>query len=362
MHSAAPTDKGSLAVYLWGSVLSPVQLGYPYTPDAFLLCALENLRHDISRIGDDSKLLLETIQAEILVSFYYLHSASPVQGCYHASGAASLALGAGLHSTCSLRHEQLPLCSLSDLQSTSRPATVTWGNAAHIDAFQAVLVINNCWVAVVGVPSTIPHWVSENWADRGTVQTGSTITAFLNGDDAPACSNVSLLVKASIFLERVVSFLTRTTTGPPPEPTVVASLNERIESFRAALPPLSGGGILLLTHALVDFAIVRLHAPYIHIVEQRRVKCLGAAARIVLGVGTVDLVDSACTIDPMLVSICTAVAHIYLDEIQVCGNESRRKPSETELETQLGSLMTVLASLSPYSSFYGGCWFYVSFH
>ncbi|KAJ7028982.1 hypothetical protein C8F04DRAFT_1188085 [Mycena alexandri] len=94
-------------------------------------------------------------------------------------------------------------------------------------------------------------------------------------------------------------------SGPPPEPTVLTFLDGHIQSFRAALPPLPGEQTLLLTHALVDFAIVRLHAPYIWISEGRRAKCLDAAARIIVSVGTANLVDSGRIIDPMLIAICT---------------------------------------------------------
>jgi hypothetical protein len=154
-HRNRPSPALLSAVYLWGCVLSHVTPSDPYTPDAFLVCVLQNIPQDLGSIGGNPQFVLETIQAEVLLSFYYLHAACPVQGRYHASVAASISMGANLHLVCS-PHHHAPYPPFT-LESTLPPPR----NAAEeADAFWAVVVINSFWVGAEGSPSPIPYGIT----------------------------------------------------------------------------------------------------------------------------------------------------------------------------------------------------------
>ncbi|KAJ6607865.1 hypothetical protein B0H10DRAFT_539579 [Mycena sp. CBHHK59/15] len=79
-HLERPSPALLSAVYLWGCVLSPITLQHPYTEEAFLICVLQNIPQDLAAFSLNLRLVIETIQAEVLLSYYYLHTARPIQG------------------------------------------------------------------------------------------------------------------------------------------------------------------------------------------------------------------------------------------------------------------------------------------
>ncbi|KAJ7935833.1 hypothetical protein B0H13DRAFT_2261938, partial [Mycena leptocephala] len=344
-HRNRPSPALLSAVYLWGCVLSHVTPSDPYTPDAFLHWW-------------KSQFVLETIQAEVLLSFYYLHAACPVQGRYHASVAASISMGANLHLVCS-PHHHAPYPPFT-LESTLPPPR----NAAEeADAFWAVVVINSFWVGAEGSPSPIPYGITIDSPWPSSSHGGATITKFLNGNDEYGSSAVALLTKASILLERIIAFSARTVgvwslpdrATRPHVPCVPRPPPPHLPGGAPALP---GAQTLVLTHALVDLAIVRLHAPYTRTSDAARGKCLAAAARVVGGVSAVSILDGARNTDPMLGPIYAGVASVYIDEIIALthgGRSPRTQAHARELETRLGSLMGAMASLAAYSPLIEHC-------
>ncbi|KAJ7732762.1 hypothetical protein DFH07DRAFT_944975 [Mycena maculata] len=364
-HPDRPSPALLSAVYLWGSVLSPVPPQDPYTAQSFLLCVLQNIPQDLNGFGSNPHLALETIQAEVLVSFYYLHTACAVQGRYHASNAASIALSADLHLIRSPQHTvPYPPYALST------PVLLPPGNAAdesaRINAFWAVIILNNYWVGAAGSPSAVPYGITIDTPWPASAQGGATITNFLNGNDAHGSSPIARLAKASILLERIIAFSARTVAlrgvEGPPDPTALASLDRRLHTFQAQLPPLPGAQIptLVLTHALADLAIVRLHAPYARTSDAARSKCLAAAGRIVAGVGAVNILDDAHRADPMLGPVYATVASMYMNELGAlanypAGGSPRAQAQVHELEARLGSLMGAMASLAAYSPLIEQC-------
>ncbi|KAJ7458971.1 hypothetical protein FB451DRAFT_1182559 [Mycena latifolia] len=352
-HRDRPSPSLLSAVYLWGGALSHITPPGPYTPDAFLLCALENGPRDLTAIGANPQMVLETIQTEVLLSFYYLHTALPVEGRYHASVAASLALGADLHLIRSPQQNAPypPFVLASPV--LPRPENAA-DEAVRINAFWTVVLINNHWVGADGSPSAIPYGMPIDTPWPGSSQGGATITRFLNGSDVDGSSSVALLVKASILLERIIAFSARA-VGPP-DPGALASLDRRLHTFQAALPPLPGTQLLVLTHALVDLAIVRLHAPYARPADPGagRAKLLAAAARAVagLGAGTTDILASAHSTDPMLGPVYATMARVYMADLAALARHPRQAQ---ELEGLLGSLMSAMASLAAYSPIIDRC-------
>ncbi|KAJ7186098.1 hypothetical protein C8R46DRAFT_390021 [Mycena filopes] len=340
-HHSRPSPALLITVYLWASVLSPSALDHPYTPATFLFCALDNIANDVGRMARNPQLVVETIQAEILLSVYYLHTASPLQGHHRVSAAAAIALEFGLHLVRSPRHEQLPPYSIRTLPLTPSRLFSPGQETVLRDAFWATVIINNHWAVLGVVPSIISPEISTDSAWTSSAQGGTTVAT---------SSSLPHLVKASILLARVTSLL----EGPQPGPPALAATGSHLNILQAALPlfEVGGGPTLLLTHALVDFTIVRLHSAEPSTSEHGHAQCLSAAARIVSRIGGVDLIRDAQNVDPMLAAICAEVATIYVDDI---AGRSESDPLLAELEQQLGCLMVLLASLAPYGQFFEHC-------
>ncbi|KAJ7038692.1 hypothetical protein C8F04DRAFT_347395 [Mycena alexandri] len=353
-HHDRPAPVLLSAVYLWGSLLSPVTLNEPYTPGAFLPYVLQNIPQALGDMAGDSQSLLETIQAELLISLYYLHSASPIQGRYHATAAASIAGGAGLQDSPGQRRgSHPPFVLATTVHDMEEPV--------RIDAFRAVVIVNNYWVVTVGSPALFT--VSDSmWPSTSQ-------GLFLTNDDTHGFTSTALLAKASVLLGRVISFSIH--AFDTSDPTTLPSLDTDLHTFRTALPPLpgppthfiSGLQALVLTHALVDFALVRLHTPYMRNSDPARAKCLTAAGRIVAGVAAVCILDGASNTDPMFGPIYAGVASVYMHEIAALAHQhgagrSRGPRVQTEvreLEARLGSLMGAMASLAAYSPLIERC-------
>ncbi|KAJ7667267.1 hypothetical protein B0H17DRAFT_1336141 [Mycena rosella] len=345
-HRDRPSAALLSAVYLWGSVLSHVTPRAPYTAAAFLPCVLHNIPQDLAVIDGNPQLVLEIIQAEVLLSLYYLHTACPAQGRYHSSVAASIALSADLQLIRSPQQSAAypPFALRAPL--LPRPGNAA-DEAVRINAFWAVVITNNFWVGAEGSPAAIPYGIAIDTPWPGSPSGGATISKFLNGNDGNGSSPVALLAKASILLERIIAFSTRA-VGPP-DPTALASLDRRLHTFQATLPSLPGSQTLVLIHALVDVSIVRLHAPYVRSTDSARAKCLAAASRVVTGLGAMNIVHGAQKTDPMFGPVYSAVASVYMNEIAAGGLQVR------DLEAGLGSLMSTMASLAVYSPIIDRC-------
>ncbi|KAJ6553449.1 hypothetical protein B0H10DRAFT_2242013 [Mycena sp. CBHHK59/15] len=349
-HLERPSPALLSAVYLWGCVLSPITLQHPYTEEAFLICVLQNIPQDLAAFSLNLRLVIETIQAEVLLSYYYLHTARPIQGRYHSAAAASLALSVGLQllrSPQQYRELHPPFVLVQPLLPTESETTT---ETERIDAFWSVVILNNYWVAAQGCPPAIPHGITIDAPWPSSARGGATITKFLNGNDQDGVSPAALLAKASILVERIIAFSGRTIGRP--DPPAFASLDKRLHSFKTSLPALPGSQLLLLTHALTDVGIVRLHSPYATTSDTARYKCLAACHRIVSGMGAVNLVDAAHNADPMFGPLCATVCSVYIDELlflRVGEGSPQRRAQYHEIETCLRTLINALATLAPYS-------------
>ncbi|KAJ7137061.1 hypothetical protein C8R44DRAFT_728980 [Mycena epipterygia] len=339
-HVDRPSPSLLSTVYLWGSVLSPAMPTDLYSEDVFLLSALKNLPADIRGFSIHPKLILDTIQAEVLLSLYYLHAGLPVQGRYHAAGAASLALTAGLHTVrAGSQHEPYPKFPLAEELIT--PQFDETHRRERFDAFWSVVILNNFWVASHGGPSTIPPGLGIDIPWPSGTRTGATIATFLDGDEEDGYSPVALLTKASILLERIISL----TGNPPIDVNVFNTLDGRLYGFQSALPPSSGDRTLFMTHALTDLAIMSLHSRHARTSETARYKCLAAAGRVVSNVGSFDFSEPAHRAHPMLGPLFTNVWAVYTDELSALrgGHPSPAARAQYhEIEQRLGSLVNAM--------------------
>ncbi|KAJ7662266.1 hypothetical protein B0H17DRAFT_1144444 [Mycena rosella] len=330
-HPDRPSRTLLNVIYLWGSISTPSHL---YTEDGFLEAALKALPQDIADLSLNPHLVLQTLQAEVLLSYYYLRSARPVEGRYYSTTAMSLALDAGFHvlSPMSLRPEVYPPFPL--VQVLLPPAVDAEDVPERIKAFWSVWLLNNYWVAVQGTPSAVPHGISIETPWPGDSGGGATIAKFLNGQNQDSLVPAALLAKASTLLEHIITFSARTKGAP-----VFASFATRLRDFQSNLPPFQGSNTLLIAHALTDLPLC----------DASRFDILGAAGRIVMTLSHLgeSAADAVYDVDPILPLVCETICNVFMDELSSLRAgvlDRQRRVQYQEIKMQLINLMNIMST------------------
>ncbi|KAF7350066.1 hypothetical protein MVEN_01308400 [Mycena venus] len=325
-HPFRPAPGLLSAMYLWCRHMSSNNATHLPTENELLTLTTQNLAHDLGH----PRLVLQTIQAQTLLSYYYLNSARLLEGdAYlnqHCTAAVSLAWCVGIKGTRWLGTEPDPpfafsrtFCDpMNEIKETER-----------INTFWGLLLLNNFWLAASGISATIPYDVKEislPWPTNDTsfsrLADCQTVARFLGGEDLSAHSPVALLVKSSILVERVIAFCTQSTgdsganqfSGP---------------EFQT----------LLVTRCFANVAMVRLHAPRAASSAESIGKSLMAARQVVSDVNKALLLEWQYA-DPMLGPLILSVCNFSI--LQPLSFREK----EIELQPLL-SFMSRLAQLSP---------------
>ncbi|KAJ6528783.1 hypothetical protein DFH09DRAFT_1285462 [Mycena vulgaris] len=320
------------AMYLWASRISPEATRK--SEAEFLALTVDRLARDVAAIQaiQPPNRILQIIQAAVLLSLYYLDSGRLIEGKYYCAAATSLALSAGLHQLAPAPHPpHLHPPPAFSPRPLVLPADSIRANEM-IDGFWSVVLLNNYWIAASGVPSCIPYDTSFRtpWPTRSTTQTATTTNNFPeqhSGEDPR-----TMLIQASMLLQRTTAFTSRD-PGLVHSPELL-SLAHQLDEFRnyldaaAAVPELT-----LIPYALVNAAIIRLHAPH------RQDAALAAANRVVarLNIAPFNINSEWDRADPILGPLLSTVADVYISHLSL--------PS-ADLNTILSGLTTVFSALS----------------
>ncbi|KAJ6566425.1 hypothetical protein B0H19DRAFT_1257641 [Mycena capillaripes] len=334
-HQDRPSPALLSAVYLWGSVLSHATPDHSHTPDAFLTCVLENIPHDLTAFNVNRKLILDTLQAEVMLSLYFMHVAHLVHGRYHCAAASSLALGAGLHLTGSPQRSEI----FPPFPMRTTPERDAGNNAS---ALWAVVILNSSWLVVDGVSSSISWGIPFDtpWDPSPQVKEPfsaskslGTIQNFLDGAGIEGLTSGALLAKAGILLERVISFVSR----PGSLDTLIfASVERQILDFQESLYQLHDEPNLTLARAFTDLAIA-----------------LAASTRIVRSTQGLNTINRN-HINPVFGPIYWTIASFYVSVITFA-HQRFRVTDISQLETGLTQLLSGLTLLAPYSHMFHRC-------
>ncbi|KAF7350578.1 hypothetical protein MSAN_01617800 [Mycena sanguinolenta] len=322
------------AVVLWANHISANSIADSrYSDEQLLARAVHHVARDVAVVDPSPQQLLHMIQAEVLLALYYLDGGRLLEGNYHRAGAASLAFSMGLHQLGS---------SSQGSYALNTPQTGSYGlsRPEMIDAFWSVVILNNCFVAVSDVPSSIPcdapistPWPTHSLNDRAP-------GPFIPGNDVAGHSALTLLAKASVQLERTIAFTARNPSLPvPPEFWVIST---RLETFRGHLPPVdadhSTDQLTLVTHAFVNVAIIRLYSPHTAFCAAARAKCLDAARCVSARLANARVAEWEMA-DPILGPLLATVVDILIAN-------RHHNEAAAAIQTTL-SVMRVLARLSP---------------
>ncbi|KAJ6615786.1 hypothetical protein B0H10DRAFT_2190858 [Mycena sp. CBHHK59/15] len=303
-------------------LISPTVTDAAQSEDGCLSIAIHNVAQDLART-QPPHLILQTIQAEILLSLYYLDAGRLEQGRSHSATATSLALSSSLHLIGSHRHPPHPPFVLSDSSLTALPDP---SGTREMQITTDLRMIDE-------LQDVFTPW-SPSFAQ---------IMQFLNGNDTDGLSSLALSAKASILLERIIAFSARDPGLPhPPE---FMGLDARLETFRASLPshstPAFPPHTFLVAHALTNGAIIRLHAPYAHGSQTSLHKCFTATRCLVAHLNNLNLAEWDHA-DPILGTqpLLSAGADFYISQLPAFPAVA------ADLQTVM-SAMTALARLSP---------------
>lgn len=155
-----PADVLLDVVHLWAIHLSGSDEFIVYEA-SYLSRALRTAANALSGTHSSST-VLHSIQAFILLSYYFLQNTRFLEGKYHLSAAVSLVISSGLH-----RIRSADSRSLSPPFRTTRmsPPRDAVEEAERINAFWAVLTLNNCLTTADGSPSNISYTEPDSRID-----------------------------------------------------------------------------------------------------------------------------------------------------------------------------------------------------
>ncbi|KAF7323429.1 hypothetical protein HMN09_00123800 [Mycena chlorophos] len=299
-----PAPAVLFAVYLWGLHLSRNPRLAVREP-SILAHTLELTANSLR--GDHPNKIMHTLQAHILLAYYFFSSGRFLEGKYHAMAAVSLYLSSGLHL---IRSKRYPDAAAAALPA---PRDAIEENE-RIHACWATLVLDKLWAVALdsdahqNVDGSL-YELDTPWPleiedyERGRIahkaSSENTLHEFLEGRSTGSLagpSSFALLSKATILVHRANRLARQATSDMPPSSiaafqTSFVAHDALIDAFRASLPsPQSLHPptptklrMLLLTHCLVHAATLQLHgipALRVNNASSRR-KCFAAAKTIV---------------------------------------------------------------------------------
>ncbi|KAJ7193692.1 hypothetical protein GGX14DRAFT_588013 [Mycena pura] len=227
------------------------------------------------------------------------------------------------------------------------------------------------WVAAHGSPSAIPYadtpidtpWPCDvdEYADT-VAPAGSgagTVARFLSGLDMEGFSALALLSKASILMERAITFSTRYSGHP--DAHAFDTLDAILQQLTLDIPlgvdmELSGvdgpkRSILMVTQSLAHAAIIRLHAHRVHTSDTSRSKYFAAARAVVRIINVTDW-SQWRHIDPIMGILWTIVCEVFIAELTtmqsfgVVGRLYKLSQQHQDVSAYLETILTTMRNFA----------------
>ncbi|THU95017.1 hypothetical protein K435DRAFT_779167 [Dendrothele bispora CBS 962.96] len=400
-------------VLLWGLHLSSPSNRSPtrseYTPHntpppqqiqerehTFLIRALRETAIELVSMSQQTpsehhrSLVLQTIQAEVLLSYYFFRTANIAEARRHASSAASLVLSSGLHHAWSSSTASRPTSTHGGHHHPHHPHPAALEEGERINGFWTVFTLyRNLAVAmdssseVCGVFDAPGMQVDTPWPlDMESYKEGvlpvpgsSTIWNYLNHVQTRNDSTYSthaLLAKASILLHQA-TFLEgqfspdMTARDSQAFSAAFQSLSHLIDTFRVQLPPLSSSGgpavasssgsggsgsadptnpttrLLFLVHSMVNGAIIKLRGLFAYSDPSSRQMCVNAAKEMIMA-GGINVQQFLC-VNPIMGTLWMLASQILTEELtrlrSISSSSSTYPPSSQQ---QTSSVSTSVGS------------------
>ncbi|KAH9479396.1 hypothetical protein JR316_0007986 [Psilocybe cubensis] len=373
-----------------GSSTSPIRhpvampyLGAEGQESALLIRAVQHVSTDL--MGTHPNKVIHTLQAEVLLAYYFLRTGSLLEAKCRTGTAISLALGSGLHKIRSanfLVPSTISIGSHDQAHLLPHPSDALQ-EAERINGFWAVLVLHKFITVALEVPAHVcgaleapgmlidtPWPIDIDQFEEGIIppelQGNSTVRAFLNGylvDNHNGESSTALVAKAAILFHRAAHLTGQWSPSMHIPSLIVAiinsmifedmtprdkvaydaaakSVNTLLETFRAKLgvrprlnPQDPSVRTILLIHALVDAASIKLHWIFSYAYPESKQICLSAARNIV-NYGDFDL-QGLTIINPIMGNLWMTACLVFVDEISRARQMRSGWPEHASVEEEL---------------------------
>ncbi|KAJ7141101.1 hypothetical protein C8R44DRAFT_866755 [Mycena epipterygia] len=348
------------AIFLWACFISrPEPLSQH--EEHYLNQSLDALREAL-RDGDKT---IDIVQASCLLSTYFLANGRLLEGSYHASAAAALAVQCGLHESISPEMTSWQADSSDDL----KPFKIDLRQGERILAFWQVYNLDRCWSVALRKPAIIPDgpqgWNSINcpWPmdiaeyEAGQISSGvnfQTIKSFFEGDVAVnGYSTPALRAKASALFERADTLSTSWDSSLKRSDAFhqeVHSLELMITAFLSTLPPLhqldTAGSedkpTLIAVHTLAHTAMIHLYQRFAPDDLVSYDKCAHAARACSTVITHITNPDFAF-LDPILGPCWTSAAETLIREV---ADSSWHPINNADVRNELGTILYAMTNLA----------------
>ncbi|KAJ7688885.1 hypothetical protein B0H17DRAFT_1202747 [Mycena rosella] len=348
-------------MYLFGVHLSEDERITVYEP-AFLAHALRSTASSLS--GSHPRTVLHSLQASVLLAYYFIRNARFLEGKYHTSAAVSIAVSAGLH-----RIRGAQGGALMPTAEALPPPADALEEGERINAFWSVLTLNNCWAGMdaAGSPSNVGygpaglkidtpwpletrHYVEASHLrfrrpDLVPRHSSDTVARFLADAPDNVGSGQALHAKAAILFEAATRLADRyranSISRNDPE---FLGLDRKIDVFTAALPAIQSKAMLVV-HTLAHGATIQLQKPLVREHSSARGKSL-AAARAVADILLKTDVPKMGLIDPVLGPLWTSTCQTFINEVV----RRRSQDAGSHIQGMIDSLNIVIAAMQIFSS------------
>ncbi|KAJ6534356.1 hypothetical protein B0H19DRAFT_1272078 [Mycena capillaripes] len=366
-----PTALLRNVVHLWAIHLSGSDRFIIYEPE-YLSRALRTAVDALSGTHHHNT-ILHTIQAEVLLSHYFLQNTRFLEGKYHVTKAVSLAISSHLHRIRSGDSNSYAggggLGSASPRLPPPRDATE---EAERVAAFWAVLTLDNCWTAADGSPSNILYTGADTRIDtpwpldinapglHAQMMPDSslgTVTNFLANRFDSAVSVAALHAKAAILFTQAAQLASQYRPIMSNEQSSqfyrsFNSIDTLIEGFKTTLPAIHSHPTrqMLIIHSLVHVATIQLHTPFVVNVEPSGLRVLDSARAVVTALAELPM-NEFLFIDPIMGTLFMATSQAFITELQHFRRHrpwNGRIPHEESALTS--SIETVLAAMNIFAA------------
>ncbi|KAJ6508400.1 hypothetical protein C8R45DRAFT_816545, partial [Mycena sanguinolenta] len=254
-----------------------------------------------------SNTVLPVIQAEILLSYYFLRNTRFLEAKYHLSAAVSLVISSELHR---IRSTELKAATFR----TSTPPRDSMEEYERISGFWTVVILDNCFTTADGSPSNISHtdpntridspWPLDINAPVLPNSSFGTISAFLGNQPDSGTSILALHAKASLLFKQASRLAAQYRPDMNNKRQFYASFKSAdslIERFKLDLPTVHSRSTreIIVIHSLAHVATIQLHNPFVVDTDASRSRVVASARTIVANLAQVPL-DRFVHIDPIL--------------------------------------------------------------
>ncbi|TFK66447.1 hypothetical protein BDN72DRAFT_859913 [Pluteus cervinus] len=343
-HHSRPTPALVTTVLLWGAHLSHSDPSASQE-HTLLMRALRYAATDMS--SDHPNKIIQTLQAEVLLSYYFLRMSRFLEAKIHSTTAITIALECGLNKIRSSSPGALPALGL--VQDHPMVLHHTVGDKVEegerINAFWSAFTLhklltvmlqpsqNLCGILELPSLQIDTPWPLdiESYQQEGLdpEMTGTaTLVNFLQ-NTYPAAGGISRtaqFTKAAFLLHRAAYLSSRYSPSFQPQEynnyrTACTAVHNVINNLRSELPPVHQPAdaidpstrILLLTHALIDASMIKLHTPFAYNAETSKQICLKSAQSIITFGGAI--LQDVGALNPVMGYLWMTACQVLIDEI-----------------------------------------------